>query len=98
LQVKAVEDGRLHKGREAYRGGTTVLADWFETRLAWQKIATALAGSADPDGLRLAGSITHFIQEMRAAVRSMQPGGRAKPSPGRTETSSPRDTRQSLEC
>lgn len=62
-RLKATEEGRLRRARSIHRGGTSVGATRRDARQAWQRIAAALAASADAADRKLAALIGQFLRE-----------------------------------
>jgi len=62
-RLKAQEDGRLRKVRPSTTSGKKSRTNRTDALKGWLHIGQALAGSTDARDVRLAGSISVFIQE-----------------------------------
>ena len=71
-QIKALEEGRLKRGRSGYRAGPTAVATRLDVGLAWQNIGAALAQSPDVADRKLATAIGQFTCE--SGLESRSPG------------------------
>lgn len=91
-RIKAREEGRLRTDRASFKSGAQARATRAQALQAWMQIGRALAESGEPSNLGLARSIKRFIQDMPIATPSIEQGTptRARPSLGRTESTSAR--------
>jgi hypothetical protein len=69
-RVKAKEDGRLRTSRTTMKGSSASLAMRVAAVEAWREIATALAASGDALDLKLAQSVSQYVDEMPACART----------------------------
>lgn len=67
-QVKAEQEGRLHKPHAESKSGDNAKANRTQAMLAWAHITPALAGSDQPEDRRLAEAIVRYVRQMPHVV------------------------------
>ena len=63
-QVKAEQEGRLHKPHAESKSGDKAKVNRTQAMLAWAHITQALAGSDQPEDRRLAEAIARYVRQM----------------------------------
>ena len=79
-QVKAEQEGRLHKPHAESKSGDKAKVNRTQAMLAWAHITQALAGSDQPEDRRLAEAIVRYVRQVPHFVelermRQRGPGG-----------------------
>ena len=71
-QVKAEQEGRLHKPRAEAKAGDKANANRTQALLAWAHITQALEGSGQPEDRTLAEAIARYVRQMPHFVELQQ--------------------------